>query len=180
MHSYYQMTALEKWTEDLYERLEIRKPEQISIGHVAERLNIWVHYLDVRSKGIEASAGMYTMFIDSRLPAELQRLEFLHELCHLLRHAGSHTLMPEHYTQAERDESERFILYAAMPYSMISRMDLPELREDAIHELAAAFQVPGELALQRIDQIQRRVFQGQLIAVMERNGDRNLNRRHIR
>ncbi|WP_379161292.1 ImmA/IrrE family metallo-endopeptidase [Paenibacillus sp. sgz5001063] len=174
------MTALEKWTEDLYERLDICKPAQISIAYIAERLNIWVHYLDVRSKGIEASAGMYSMFIDNRLSEELQRLEFLQELCHLLRHSGSHTLMPEQYSQAEQDESERFILYAAMPYSIISKMTLPELREEAIQELAATFQVPSELALQRIDQIQRRVFQGQLMAVMERNEDRKLIHRHIR
>lgn len=180
MYSYYQMTTLEKWTEDLYERLDIRNPAQISIKHISERLNIWVHYLDVRSKCIEASAGMYSMFLDSRLPAELQRLEFLHELCHLLRHAGSHTLMPEHFKQDQEDEAERFILYAAMPFSMISTMTLPELREDAVIALAAAFQVPCELALQRIDQIQRRVFQGQLIAVMERNEDRKLIHRHIR
>lgn len=67
MKSYYQMTALEKWTEDLYKRLNLTQPSQISIAYIAERLNIWVHYLDVRSKSIEASAGMYTMFIDNRL-----------------------------------------------------------------------------------------------------------------
>ncbi|WP_313641754.1 ImmA/IrrE family metallo-endopeptidase [Paenibacillus sp.] len=170
--SYYQMTALEKWTEDLYKRLNLNQPSQISIAYIAERLNIWVHYLDVRSKSIEASAGMYSMFIDNRLPASLQRLEFLHELCHLLRHGNNHTLMPEHFTRAQEDESERFILYAAMPYSMISRMTLPEQREEAITYLAAEFQVPSELALQRIDQIQRRVFQGQLLAVMGRNEER--------
>ncbi|WP_249900067.1 ImmA/IrrE family metallo-endopeptidase [Paenibacillus sp. PK3_47] len=180
LHSYYQMTALEKWTEDLYQRLNVSQPSQITIEYIAERLNIWVHYLDVRSKSIEASAGMYSMFIDNRLPPELQRLEFLHELCHLLRHAGKHTLMPEHYTQAQQDESERFILYAAMPYSMISSLPVPELREDAILYIAEVFKVPCELALQRIDQIQRRVFQGQLIAVMERNEDRSLLHRHIR
>lgn len=180
MQSYYQMTALEKWTEELYQRLGIRQPGQISIDYIAERLNIWVHYLDVRSKSIEASAGMYSMYIDNRLPHELQRLEFLHELCHLLRHAGTSTLMPGHYTQSQEDESERFILYAAMPYSMISARALPEVREDAINYLAAMFQVPGELALQRIDQIQRRIFQGQLIAVMERNEDRNLIHRSTR
>lgn len=180
MQSYYQMTALEKWTEDLYQRIGVRQPSQISIEYIAERLNIWVHYLDVRSKSIEASAGMYSMFIDNRLPPELQRLEFLHELCHLLRHAGSRTLMPEHFTQAQEDESERFILYAAMPYSMIAARTLPELREDAVNELAGAFRVPTQLALQRIDQIQRRIFQGQLMAVMERNEDRNIIHRHIR
>lgn len=51
-------------------------------------------------------------------------------------------------------------------------MTLPEQREDAISYLAAEFQVPAELALQRIDQIQRRVFQGQLLAVMGRNEER--------
>lgn len=173
MKSYYQMTVLEKWTEDLYKRLNLHQPSQISISYIAERLNIWVHYLDVRSKSIEASAGMYSLFIDNRLPANLQRLEFLHELCHLLRHGSDNqTLMPEHFTRAQEDESERFILYAATPCSMISRMTLPEQREDAISYLAAEFQVPAELALQRIDQIQRRVFQGQLLAVMGRNEER--------
>ncbi|ETT40898.1 MULTISPECIES: ImmA/IrrE family metallo-endopeptidase [unclassified Paenibacillus] len=180
MQGYYQMTALEKWTEDLYQRIGVRKPSDISIDYIANRLNIWVHYLDVRSKAIEATAGMYSMFIDNRLPPELQRLEFLHELCHLLRHAGKSTLMPGVFTQAQRDESDRFILYASMPYVMISANTLPELREDAVTELAVAFQVPVPLALQRIDQIQRRIFQGQLMAVMERNEDRNIIHRHIR
>ncbi|WNS46804.1 ImmA/IrrE family metallo-endopeptidase [Paenibacillus sp. MMS20-IR301] len=174
------MTALEKWTEDLYRRIGVQQPQQISIEFIAERLNIWVHYLDVRSKSIEASAGMYSMFIDNRLPPGLQRLEFLHELCHLLRHAGTATLMPGKFTQAQKDESDRFILYAAMPYSMISAGILPQLREDAVTELATAFQVPAELALQRIDQIQRRILQGQLMAVMERNEDRNIIHGHIR
>jgi Zn-dependent peptidase ImmA (M78 family) len=166
MKSYYQMTALEKWAEDLYSRLNLRQPSQITIENIAERLNIWVHYLDVRSKAVEASAGMYSMFIDNRLPAAMQRLEFLHALCHLLRHSGKHTLMPERFTQEQEDESDRFILYAAMPYSMIVRMPLPEQRGEAVRYLAAAFQVPMELAVQRIDQIQRRIFQGQLLAVM--------------
>jgi len=172
MKSYYQMTALEKWTEDFYERLDIREPSQISIEHISERLNIWIHYLDVKSKGIEASAGMYSMFIDNRLSAGMQRLDFLHELCHLLRHAGNQSVMPEHYTQAQEDEADRFILYAAMPYSMISRGTLPELRCEAINFITAGFEVPQELAMQRIDQIQRRIFQGQLLAVMGTQGER--------
>lgn len=170
--SYYQMTALEKWTEDLYERLGIREPSQITIANISERLNIWIHYLDVRSKGIEASAGMYSMFIDNRLPAGMQRLEFLHELCYLLRHAGNQSVMPEHYTQAQQDEADRFILYAAMPYSMISRRSLPELRSEAISVITTEFEVPRELAMQRIDQIQRRIFQGQLLAVMGAQGEK--------
>lgn len=166
MKLYYQMTALEQWTEDLYERLSIQRPSQISIEYISERLNICVHYLDVRSKGIEASAGMYSMFMDNRLPPDLQRLEFLRELCHLLRHADKQSLMPEHYTQAQEDEADRFILYSTMPYSMISRRGLPESRSEAISLISNQFQVPSELAMQRLDQIQRRVFQGQLLAVM--------------
>lgn len=168
MYSYYQTTALEKWTEELYRQLNVREPAHISIDYIAARLNIRVHYLEMRSKAMEASGGMYTMFIDSRLPAAWQRLEFLQELCHLLRHSGSNALMPEQFTRGEQDESERFLLYAAMPISMISQLPVPEQREAAVSFLGAVFQVPGALALQRIDQIQRRIFQGQLIAVMEK------------
>ncbi|WP_151735805.1 ImmA/IrrE family metallo-endopeptidase [Paenibacillus tengchongensis] len=175
MYSYYQTTALEKWTEELYRRLEVHEPSQISVDYIAARLNIRVHYLEMRSKAMEASAGMYTMFLDSRLPAAWQRLEFLQELCHLLRHAGSSTLMPQHFTRGQQDESERFLLYAAMPISLISRLPVPEQREAAIAFLAAAFEVPGALAMQRIDQIQRRIFQGQLIAVMEKKENGSLH-----
>lgn len=166
MKSYYQMTSLENWTEDLYGRLGIQQPSQITIDYISKRLNIWIHYLDVRSKAVEASAEMYSMFIDNRLSPDLQRLEFLHALCHLLRHAGKNTLMPEVFTQAQEDESDRFILYASMPYSIISRLPLPEQRSEAIRYLAVTFQVPMELAAQRVDQIQRRIFQGQLLALM--------------
>ncbi|WP_379131636.1 ImmA/IrrE family metallo-endopeptidase [Paenibacillus sp. sgz500958] len=173
MKSYYQMTTLEKWTEDLFSRIGVAEPSQISIGYLADAMNIELHYLDTGTKGIEASAGRYSMFLDKRLPPEMQRLEFLHELCHLLRHAGPNHLMPAQYSQAEEDEADRFILYATMPYSMISSRNLPELRGEAAAFLSSEFRVPTELAVQRVDQIQRRIFQGQLLAVMESQNEKH-------
>ncbi|WP_244966010.1 ImmA/IrrE family metallo-endopeptidase [Paenibacillus alvei] len=66
------------------------------------------------------------MNIDSRLPSREQWIEFLHELCHLLRHAGNQTIMPEQFTQAQEAEADAFAMYAAMPISMIKTMTLPE------------------------------------------------------
>ncbi|MCY9577897.1 ImmA/IrrE family metallo-endopeptidase [Paenibacillus alvei] len=55
------------------------------------------------------------MNIDSRLLPREQWVEFLHELCHLLRHAGNQTIMPEQFTQAQEAEADAFTMYAAMP-----------------------------------------------------------------
>lgn len=65
------------------------------------------------------------MFLDGRLPLDQQRLDFLHELCHLLRHAGNQMIMPESFTKMQELEAEQFLLFAAMPFSMISRLDIP-------------------------------------------------------
>lgn len=177
MNTYYQMTELEQWTEDLFRRLGVSHPSRISIEYLSERLNIWVHYLDVPSKAVEAAAGTYSMFLDSRLSPERQRLDFLHELCHLLRHAGDGTLLPGRYTPAQEDEADRFVPYAAIPFSLFSSLPVPDKRTEAIDYVAETFQVPEELALHRIDQIQRRILQGQLLAVAESaRGADNRNR----
>lgn len=98
---YYQMTILEEFVENAYFRNGITDPEQLTVNELAYRLNVWVHYRPVGSRALEAVSGMYSMFLDERLPPEQQRLDFLHELCHLLRHAGNQMIMPKAiYTDA--------------------------------------------------------------------------------
>lgn len=163
MLRFYETTPLEQYVENLYKVHGIHTPQQLIIEEISRRLNIWIHYEKVPSRALEATSGMYTMFLDSRLPAKRQYVDFLHELCHLLRHAGNQMKLPKSFTQAQEDEANNFVLYAAMPISMISKLSLPDNQTNAIRFLATTFRVPLNLAQQRLEQIQRRIYQGKLL-----------------
>lgn len=168
MIKHYQMTVLEMWIEELYERIGITDITLLNIDDLARRLNIWVYYNPMKSKGLERLPGMYTMNIDSRLSPTKQWLAFLHESCHLLRHVGNQTVLPTLFTKAQEEEAEQFVLYAAMPISMISKLHMPERRDKAIEYLSRTFAVPKSLAERRLDQIERREYQGAMDSLTAR------------
>ncbi|MNP02968.1 hypothetical protein D3C76_948350 [compost metagenome] len=109
---------------------------------------------------------MYSMFLDNRIPPDQQRLDFLHELCHLLRHAGNQMTLPESFTRMQEIEAEQFVMYAAMPISMISKLTIPSELNLAIALFVETFNVPSTLAKQRIEQIDRRINQGMMSATI--------------
>lgn len=163
MFRYYKLTPLEQFVEDLYQTHRISSPKQLTIDEVARRFNIWVYYRPIPSRGLEISPNMYTVNIDCRLSPVEQWLDFLHEMGHLLRHAGNQTIMPKLFTEAQETEAENFVLYAAMPFSMIQQLQLPSSRMETIQILANTFRVPIKLAEKRFDQIQRREYEGCLM-----------------
>lgn len=166
MFEHYQMTRIEEFTERLYKRIGISNTYELTIEDIANRLNIWIYYTPMRSKALEVRPGMYSMNIDSRLLPREQWVEFLHELCHLLRHAGNQTIMPEQFTQAQEAEADAFTMYAAMPISMIKVMTLTERCCDAAACLSDEFKVPIDMAHQRLEQIRRRVYAGRFFAAV--------------
>lgn len=171
MFEHYQMTRIEEFTERLYKRIGISNTYQLTIEEIANRLNIWIYYTPMRSKALEVRPGMFSLNIDSRLQPREQWIEFLHELCHLLRHAGNQTIMPEEFTQAQETEADAFAIYAAMPISMIKTMTLPERCCDAAAYLADEFKVPIDMAQRRLEQIRRRVYAGRFFAAVSDQGN---------
>jgi len=154
----YPLTPLEDWIERLYRNIGIKEPNQLTITELAARLNIWVYYLEIGSQVIERN-GMFSMNIDSRQSPERQWEDFLHELCHVLRHAGNQMQMPAAYTQMQELEANNFQLYAAIPYSMLRKLELPRQQNEIIDLLTQEFKVTPDLARRRLEGIQRRVLQ---------------------
>ncbi|MNI54719.1 hypothetical protein D3C73_1096290 [compost metagenome] len=96
---------------------------------------------------------------------------FFHELCHVLRHAGDQRHMTQQFKRAQEQEADQFVLYAAIPFFMFAKLPVPDQRQEAIAYLSEIFHVPLELAEQRLDQIQRRMLHGGLMAAA-READR--------
>lgn len=159
MIQHYTLTPLEQWIEDLYKQHNFMKPSELTIIDVASRLNIWTYFLDSGSQAIERN-GLYSICVDRRLSRAEQWEDFLHELCHVLRHSGNQIHMPNTYTEMQEIEANNFVLYASLPYYMIKELSLPNLNNEAIDLLIETFGVTHILAQRRLEQIQRRVLQG--------------------
>lgn len=165
MFEQYRMTDLEKFVEELYIQNGICNPYQINIADLSSRLNVWVHFAEAKSRAVESRTGLRSMFIDSRLTPEEQRMDFLHELCHLLRHVGNQMVLPELFTEAQENEAKNFVYYAAIPFFMLRTMPIPVNRQMAIEYIAFNFDVTLRFAENRLSQIERRILQAQFDAV---------------
>ncbi|MFU1797321.1 ImmA/IrrE family metallo-endopeptidase [Paenibacillus azoreducens] len=161
MFEHYRMTELEKFAEDLYIQNGITVPKQINITELSTRLNVWVHFAEAKSRAIESRAGLRSIFIDNRLTPQYQKKDFLHELCHLLRHVGNQTVLPELFTEAQENEAKNFVYYAAIPFFMLKTMPIPTNRQTAIEYIAYHFDVTLQFAKIRLAQIERRILQAQ-------------------
>ncbi|MDR6553860.1 Zn-dependent peptidase ImmA (M78 family) [Paenibacillus qinlingensis] len=104
--------------------------------------------------------GLFSINVDRRLSAKEQWEDFLHELCHVLRHSGNQMVMPDRYVDWQEQDASSFQLYAAIPMSMLKKLSLPEQKSEMVAFLAEEFQVTYRLANERVEQIQRRVLQG--------------------
>jgi Zn-dependent peptidase ImmA (M78 family) len=157
MYRYYQTTPLEQWIEQLWMKSGIVSPSQLNVDEVATRLDVWVHYLKDTSRALEYM-GLRTILLDKRQGRDAQWEDFLHELCHVLRHAGNQTTMPRMFCEGQEAEANRFVLYGAIPFFMLRHVRLPERIDEAIGVISIQFGVTFDLARKRLEQIQRRTL----------------------
>ncbi|OCT11004.1 hypothetical protein A8709_04690 [Paenibacillus pectinilyticus] len=174
MFTHYQATPLEQWVEALYLQHDIASPAQLSMTNLAAKLHIWIYTMDMNSMAIEKN-GLFSINVDRRLSAKEQWEDFLHELCHVLRHSGNQMVMPDRYVDWQEQDASAFQLYAAMPVSMLKKLSLPEQKNEMVTFLAEEFQVTYRLASERIEQIQRRVLQGILDHEYQQFTQRQIN-----
>jgi len=157
MYTYYRTTPLEQWVEHLWIKSGIAAPAQLNVEEVASRLDVWVHFMNDTSRALDYM-GMRSILVDRRLDKEAQWEDFLHELCHILRHAGNQTVMPKLFCEGQEAEANRFVLYAAIPFYMLRQLKLPARIDEAVETIAIQFGVTYELARKRLEQLQRRTL----------------------
>ncbi|MNI49958.1 hypothetical protein D3C73_1045970 [compost metagenome] len=165
MIKHYKTTHLEDFVEQLYINHKILTPADINVLTISGRMKITVKYADLKHmKGVSfhTDSKHSIILLDKNRTVREQRIDFFHELGHLLRHAGNQLIMPELFIRHQEADTEKFLMYAIMPISMIKRLDLSPDRQQAIQQLAETFTVGTELASKRYDQILRREIEGSL------------------
>lgn len=158
---HYYETVLEQWISDHYSANNISDPTDLDIERIADMFGVDLQY-DICKSFSDNEEGV--IILDKRLTPVPARMVFFHELCHVLRHVGDQRKMPELFKEAQEAEADAFLLYASMPFHIISKLQLPSRQNDAIEFLASSFQVPLNIAKQRLEQIQRRELQGIMMA----------------
>ena len=150
---YYYTTALEDWVTKMYTKNRIMTPNDIKVRRIARLFGIFV-----KQKPMPARFDIFGRYkgivLDSRESIEVQREQFFHELCHILRHAGHQTLMPKAFLELQERDAKHFTLYALMPYHMIKNYDFED--DFIIDTLAEDFKVRRELVIERLDRIKQR------------------------
>jgi Zn-dependent peptidase ImmA (M78 family) len=159
----YQSTPLEDDIRKLYHEIGIMEHYQLDMIYIAERLNVWIHFMDIESQAIDRN-GLHSMVIDRRLSPDLQWQDFGHELCHVLRQAGKQTDMPMEFLLFQETKADNFALEFCVPSFMLKTIKLPYLRSEAIRFISEAFNVTQTFASRKLEIMQRRVYQGQLDA----------------
>ncbi|WP_019636953.1 ImmA/IrrE family metallo-endopeptidase [Paenibacillus fonticola] len=164
LFSYYQETSLEQWINSKYQNCGLLDVEQHDIERIAEVFDIELVYAACPSFSDNEER---VIFLNKHTDDVMARVIFFHELCHVLRHAGDQRSMPSLFKHAQEAEADQFVLYAAVPFYMFVKLPIPDRRNEAIPYIADTFRIPLDLAEQRLDQIQRRVLQGSLIAAAQ-------------
>lgn len=92
--------------------------------------------------------------LDSRCTIKEQREQFFHELCHILRHVGHQSMLPEAFRELQEWDANNFTMYAALPYYLVKQYDLNN--EYIIQDLSYDFKVTEELCVKRLQNIKRK------------------------
>jgi Zn-dependent peptidase ImmA (M78 family) len=147
-------TPLESWVSEKYKRMKMIKPEDICEDKIAWIYNIFYVKKPIPSNSFEN--GKYkSITIDSRIVPALQREQFYHEWCHILRHAGNQNMMPAAFRELQEYDARNFTRYAAIPYHML---DLYDFRDpQLIDQWQRDFKISAELCNERIQKLKMKI-----------------------
>jgi Zn-dependent peptidase ImmA (M78 family) len=150
----YYTTALEDWVTRFYTRLKIFRPEDINPLIISRKLSIFLRERPFPSTH-QVVGRFQCIVIDSRLSQEEKREAFFHELCHILRHVGVQSMMPEAFSELQERDARHFTKYAAIPFHMLRYIDIQD--QFVVEQMTNIFKVTPELCTERLFDIKRRM-----------------------
>ncbi|SDZ51099.1 protein of unknown function [Evansella caseinilytica] len=144
-------TLTESWVVKEYKKRQLTSVKDLAMKHVADAFQIGLVYHQFRSNSIyETDFGI--IYINNMLPLAQQRVEFFHELGHVLKHFGDQEAMSSSFIKLQEDQAERFSLYAAMPLHILE--SFVQTGTTTKH-LADSFELPENFVSARMEQLKR-------------------------
>lgn len=158
----YERTYLEEWVEGLYKQIGITSPSDLTIENVSARLRMGVTFAPGVADEVIFDADYAHIFINSLHCPQRQWEVFCHELCHPLRHLGNQLLLPDEFRKWQERDAQAFQFYAAVPFFLLQKLELPNHEKELIDLLSVEFGVTHGFAKRRWEQVLRRIARGRL------------------
>lgn len=141
----YYTTLLEDTINQIYNRLNINKPQQLDMLCIANYLNIAVHFEEISSRAYNGE-----IIIDNRLSPDQQWEDFGHELCHILFHYGNQILNIHNlFLKYQEKKANNFVLHFCVPTFMLLNYEIATINE-GVPFVAKTFNVTQDFARKRL------------------------------
>lgn len=157
----YSITRMDEYVDNLYQNIGIVCTDDLRMDIISEKLGIELVFFQNDCQSVIYQKKKY-IFIDERLPKELQWQRYTHELCHSLWHYGNQSNMVNtkfHTFMAYQEvKAEYFSLTACMPAFLMKQLDLskdPRLLQAEVQEL---FRVTNYYAEKRLMKLREKIF----------------------
>ncbi|WP_404407648.1 ImmA/IrrE family metallo-endopeptidase [Jeotgalibacillus malaysiensis] len=143
---------LEDYVQEMYESINIIKPEQLNMETIASGLGVSLILEETNSRCMDTYGDCF-IFIDSRLSEQQQFEEFCHELCHAMWHMGTQRNMPLPYMLYQEWKAEGFMLQAAVPSFMLEPViSKADYKHEAVALISKTFGITEDTAFKRLNQ----------------------------
>ncbi|MFK7692891.1 ImmA/IrrE family metallo-endopeptidase [Paenibacillus sp. HJGM_3] len=160
--SLYRLTEIEQWVNQKYIENGIKYASDMDLDRIASIFNSVIHPTKDVTRAIYDHDLFGLVLLNSFHSAKKQRLNFFHELCHILRHSGDQNKMPKSFVDLQEEQATCFQNYAALPVFLLEQYNYIQDRKIYIKTLADDFSLPLSFVVQRIEQIERRILQAML------------------
>ncbi|WP_096435946.1 ImmA/IrrE family metallo-endopeptidase [Alteribacter populi] len=144
----------EEWVLRFYERMNIFFPSDIDIHSIAYHHRIYIKFWD-KPSNYKRLGRFQAIYLQYGLSPEEERIQFFHELGHLLRHSGSQFFMTSSFAELQEWDANLFAFYAALPWHMLKQYDLNNC--NTITQVSQEFCVPIEFVDKRMLFIKQKI-----------------------
>lgn len=144
-------THTEDFIKEIYTRIGVKEPRQLSFQHIAEALGIKVFYWQRTSQALFLESQTF-IFLNEQLTDSQQWQDFCHELCHVLSHTGNQSAMPQSWLEYQENKANNFMYHACMPTFMMDELKIYGHNAITVLHLQNLFNVEYDFAEKRLEQ----------------------------
>lgn len=138
---------LEDYIYELYTTIGVKKPKDLDMYTIAKKLGVKVTY--------EENINFY---FDNEIylkkgTKKQEWVDFAHELCHKLRHAGVQLNMHRLFIDLQEYQANYFTYHFCVPTFM-----LDQLKEVSVYEIMNQFNVEYDFAVRRLEMYKNKFY----------------------
>lgn len=150
-------TYMEDFVHELYTRMDILEPHQLSYQNISTNLGIRVLHWYESSQALFFNNQSY-IFLNTYLSEEQKWQDFCHELGHVLLHAGNQKKLSKEFIRYQEEKANLFMYHACIPSFMLNHLKICDATYETIKMIRELFCVEENFAKKRLERYLNNLF----------------------